>query len=86
MSNMTLEETAAYMTSDNYKNRFIAEYMQLCIRMRKLSKLILDYRDGLLDFEPDCPIQLLEAQLSIMRIYKEILSDRAAYEHIDLPM
>ena len=33
---MTLNDTAALMKSDNYKDRFAAEYYQLAIRYKKL--------------------------------------------------
>ena len=37
---LELKDTIAGMTSEDYKERFIAEYTQCCIRANKLKKFI----------------------------------------------
>ena len=56
---MTLEQTAKLMSSDNYKDRFRAEYYQTKIRYNKLHKMIIKYEADTLGFEPNCSIELL---------------------------
>ena len=80
-----LSDTALYMTSASYKERFIAEYAQLAIRTIKLSKVVSDYDRGTIDFNLDTPIELLKDQLNAMNDYLEILKKRAKIESITLP-
>lgn len=82
---MELRQTVNKMLSNDYKDRFVAEYEQLNIRYNKLSVMVLKYREGKLDFKPTCPIELLEKQLESMRIYLECLYERAELEGIELP-
>lgn len=81
---MILAETVDNMLG-GYKERFIAEYEQLSIRILKLQNTITTYKRGELDFDPDTPIEILEAQEETMNIYKKILEKRAGYENITLP-
>lgn len=81
---MELKDTVTQMVSNDYKERFKAEYKQAVIRNRKLVKIIDDYYKNVLSFSLDCPIELLERQQSILFSYIEILSDRAGYEGINL--
>lgn len=46
--------------------------------------MIDKYLAGKLDFEPDCPIQLLTIQASYMRMYMQVLEARAKIEKIKL--
>lgn len=69
---------------EGYKQRFINEYRELSDRRKKLASIIDRYKLGLLDFEPDCPIDLLSDQLEAMDRYSEILEARAAIEDIEL--
>ena len=68
-----LSETTLYMTSASYKERFIAEYAQLAIRIIKLSILVSNYERNKLGFKLDTPIELLKDQLNAMNDYLEIL-------------
>ena len=77
-----LSETTAFMTSNNYKDRFIAEYYQLKIRRDKLHDMIIKYASGNLDFIPDCPLEILEKQEVVMNSYLEILETRALIEKV----
>ena len=82
---MQLADTVENMIDGGYKERFIAEYEQLSIRLLKLQNTISTYKNGSLEFDPDSPIELLEAQEEIMSTYKMILEKRAKYEEINLP-
>ena len=44
--------------------------------------MITKYKAGELDFEPACPVEVLEEQLQIMVAYLGILQRRDAIEHI----
>lgn len=81
---MRLEDTIGMMTSDDYKERFKAEYWQLRIRQRKLHDLLVKYKAGVLDFVPTCPYELLFEQLQHMGRYSLMLEARAKLEGIEL--
>ena len=81
---MKLEETAAAMLSDNYKERFRAEYWQLAIRIESLSAFLVKWEKGELGFSPDCPKDMLEYQLQSMFKYLDVLKERAKIECIFL--
>lgn len=81
---MDLMDTVALMESDNYKLRFKAEYLQTKIRYTKLHHMLIQYVAGTLDFEPNCPISLLEQQKSYMGNYLKTLEIRAEIEGINL--
>ena len=80
----TLEGTAKYMTSTDYKERFLAEYWQLQIRCDKLKAMIEKWDNGKLDFTPTCPRSTYTWQLKAMEDYLQALKARANMEHIDL--
>lgn len=84
MVNKELSETTELMVSSDYKDRFVAEYIQLNTRLKKLEKLISDYVTGNLDFVPTCDINILQAQADAMHIYERILIYRAELEGIKL--
>lgn len=79
-----LEETISAMCSDDYRERFKAEYWQLKLRIERLDNMLEDYRRGELIFEPECTITLLHEQLNAMRKYLDILEHRARIEKVDL--
>lgn len=81
---MELKETIDLMTSADYKDRFKAEYLQTKIRYEKLHNMIVKYEAGTLDFDPDCPLELLKSQASMMGNYLFALEKRAEIEKIDL--
>ena len=85
-----LKDTVEQMNSSDYKERFIAEYRQLSIRIQKLKKFVgkIKYAKYADQPEPkhDCPVDLLEKQLMVMELYKATLEIRASkYENIELP-
>lgn len=79
-----LTGTISLMQSDGYRERFIAEYLQTKIRYDKLHKMIIKYEADTLDFEPNCPIELLKEQAKYMGKYLYILELRAEIENIVL--
>lgn len=81
---MDLKDTVLMMNSNDYKERFKAEYYQVKIRYNKLAEMLNKYEDGVLDFKPKCPISLLYGQLSDMRHYITTLEIRAIIEEIQL--
>ena len=81
---MELIDTADLMTSDDYKDRFMAEYYQVKIRYQKLKSILDKYEEGTLDFEPSCSISLLMIQRDIMEDYLNVLQDRAITENISV--
>lgn len=83
---MELIDTSKLMISKDYKDRFKAEYYQTKIRRDKLSRMILDYNSGKLEFEPISSIYLLKTQLDAMNTYLNILQLRAMAEGIKIEL
>lgn len=81
---MDLEATVDLMCSEHYENRFLAEYQQTKIRYERLHRMIVKAHAGTLDFEPKCPIPLLEAQAAAMGEYLRIMEIRAEKEGLDV--
>lgn len=81
---MKLQDTAEMMNSENYQERFRAEYKQLIIRRNGLSNMLKKYKEGTLTFTPSCSYDLLNGQLKSMELYASYLEDRAKVEEIDL--
>lgn len=81
---MKLNETVELMLSEDYQDRFKAEYYQLRARMDGLSSMLQKYRTGQLSFEPKCSYDLLFGQWRAMFLYSEYLFDRAEIEGIEL--
>ena len=91
---MELNETVRLMRSNDYKERFVAEYWQLKIRTEKLQAFLnkieaielAPVRGNIILEEPahDCPTHLLMDQLRTMKNYLHILEVRAEIECIDL--
>lgn len=81
---MELKDTIELMQSEDYKDRFKAEYYQTKIRYEKLHKMTIKYEAGTLDFEPSCPLELLNEQKRCMGMYLHTLEVRAELEQIQL--
>lgn len=81
---MELKDTIQGMTSPDYKERFIAEYNQLMIRINGLRKMLNQYVTETLKFTPTCGYNVLKRQLQTMIIYSQILETRAQEEDISL--
>ncbi len=81
---MELKDTIEMMNSDDYKERFKAEYHQTLTRFNNLYKLLIKHEAGTLDFVPSCPIELLKEQKMYMDNYIHVLEVRAEIEGIEL--
>ena len=81
---MELKDTVELMNSDDYKERFKAEYYQTKVRYEKLHKMTIKYEAGTLDFTPNCSLELLKEQKSYMGNYLRTLEIRAEVEGIEL--
>lgn len=81
---MELKDTVELMNSENYKERFKAEYLQAKIRYDKLDAMTVKYEAGTLNFTPSCPLELLKEQKKYMGNYIGTLRIRAEIENIDL--
>ena len=81
---MELKDTIDLMNSDDYKDRFKAEYLQTKIRYDKLHKMLIKREAGTLDFTPKCPVSTLMLQARHMSDYLKSLEIRAEIEGIVL--
>ena len=81
---MELKDTIDLMNSEDYKERFIAEYYQTKIRYEKLHKMLIKYEAKTLNFEPKCSLELLAEQAKHMGLYLKCLEIRAEIEGVDL--
>ena len=81
---MQLKDTIEMMNSEDFKERFMAEYYQLLIRLDSLTAMIIKWKNNMLDFEPKCSKEILEQQVIFMQAYIDILRLRAKIEEIDL--
>ncbi len=82
---MELKDTARMMDSEDYKERFKAEYYQNVIRYQKLAAMLEKWDRGGLDFEPACPRSTYNVQVKAMTDYIAVLEARAVMEGIELP-
>lgn len=83
-----LSQTVELMNSEDYKDRFIAEYCQTAIREKRLERVltrIIAFPPAPDCFTPTCPIEKLAEQLCYMQNYLSVLEERAFIEDIDLP-
>lgn len=80
----TLKDTVELMNSEDYKERFIAEYKQLVIRYRGLENMINKWDRDELNFKPTCPRSTYNMQIKAMTDYIAVLEARAVMEGIVL--
>lgn len=85
LDEITLKDTIQFMSSDDYKARFIAEWMQLKIRYNNLRKMLIKLEAGTLEFKPKCSNVVLMNQKNFMEQYMKQLEIRAEIEGIELP-
>lgn len=81
---MELKDTVEMMNSEDYKERFKAEYYQAKIRYDKLDKMTVKYEAGTLNFTPSCSLEILKEQKKYMGNYIRMLRIRAEIEKIEL--
>ena len=79
-----LKDTVDLMNSDDFKDRFKAEYYQTKIRYDKLHEMVVKYEAGTLPFTPNCSLELLKHHESMMSYYLYDLEVRAEIEKIEL--
>lgn len=79
---MLLIDTAPLMVSDDYKERFKAEYYQTKIRHDRLEEMVNNWDD--LDFVPTCEKSVYVNQIKAMELYLDILLFRAGKEDVKL--
>ena len=84
IKNEELAATAEYMVSSDYKERFIAEYIQLKNRYEALKNMVTKWDNGELNFTPTCPRHIYDVQLDVMQRYLSVLEDRAEMEKIKI--
>lgn len=81
---MNLKNTIELMLSNDFKERFKAEYYQLDNRIAGLQRMLEGYKNGTLNFTPNCSYEILNEQLACMKAYRHVLIKRAKIENIDL--
>lgn len=82
---MELKSTIEMMASEDYKERFKAEYYQVVIRYRKLKTMLDKWDSGdALGFIPACPRSTYNMQIAVMADYIAVLEARAVMEGIKL--
>lgn len=69
---------------EDWQRRFIDEYNALKDKYTKLHKMVVKYEVGTLEFEPNCPLDLLKQQKAAMGQYLYCLELRAEIEKIAL--
>lgn len=79
-----LSNTVELMLSGDYKDRFIAELMQIKSRYNGLKNMLNKWDSGKLTFIPACPRETYNFQLRAMKDYMDILVVRAKIEGIAL--
>lgn len=79
-----LQVTSEMMNSKNYKDRFLAEYFQVKIRLEKLKEMLKKWDEDNLNFFPACPRSTYDMQVEAMTYYKNVLEARARIEQIVL--
>lgn len=82
---MELKDTVELMISTDWKDRFIAEYLQAKIRYEKLHKLIVKRDVGKHGFNTPIPFKSWKAQARYMGMYLYELEKQAEIHGIDLP-
>lgn len=82
---MELKDTVPFMTSEDWKDRFVAEYLQTKIRYEKLHKLIIKREVGKHGFMTPIPLESWKAQAQHMGMYLYELEKQAEIHGIVLP-
>lgn len=81
---MGLIDTVDLMISDDYEDRFRAEYRQLKFRLKRLQQTLLEMDEGNMELKPACPRMMLDLQVKAMTDYLDILTERAKIEKIEV--
>ena len=84
VKNIRLAETCTMMISQDYKERFKAEYYQLKNRLIGLKSMVSLWDQGKVPFTPTCPREIYDIQIDAMNKYLDVLEKRASIENIVL--
>lgn len=79
-----LIDTIEMMNSQDYKERFKAEYYQVIIRYHKLKSMLDKWDCDQLEFMPTCPRSTYNMQITAMTDYIAVLEARAVMEGVEL--
>lgn len=79
-----LRDTIEMMNSEDYKERFKAEYYQVVIRYQKLKSMLNKWDNDQLEFAPTCPRSTYNMQITAMTNYIAVLEARAVMEGVEL--
>jgi hypothetical protein len=79
-----LRDTIKMMNSEDYKERFKAEYYQVVIRYQKLKSMLNKWDNDQLEFAPTCPRSTYNMQITAMTDYIAVLEARAVMECVEL--
>ncbi len=79
-----LRDTIEMMNSEDYKERFRAEYYQVVIRYQKLKSMLDKWDNDQLEFTPTCPRSTYNMQITTMTDYIAVLEARAVMEGVEL--
>ena len=79
-----LRDTIEMMNSEDYKERFKAEYYQVVIRYQKLKSMLDKWDNDQLEFTPTCPRSTYNVQIAAMTDYIAVLEARAVMEGVEL--
>ena len=79
-----LRDTIVMMNSEDYKERFKAEYYQVVIRYQKLKSMLDKWDNDQLEFTPTCPRSTYNMQIAAMTDYIAVLKARAVMEGVEL--
>lgn len=82
---MELKDTIDLMQSADWKDRFLAEYLQTKIRYEKLHKLIVKREVGKHGFETPISLESWKTQAQHMGLYLLELEKQAVIHGIELP-
>lgn len=79
-----LRDTIEMMNSEDYKERFKAEYYQMVIRYQKLKTILDKWDNDQLEIMPTCPRSTYNMQITAMTDYIAVLEARAVMEGVEL--
>lgn len=77
-------DTARLMQSPSWRDRFLAEYIQVTIRKDALARFVEREMTSDIPAVPSEAMELMKRQFSVMTEYQEILRRRAALEQIEI--
>ena len=84
MYEIELKDTVDMMLSEDYKERFKAEFYQLHIRYGKLNYMLYQWDNDKLVSPPPCPREFYGKMHDAMRAYLDVLLKMAEIEGIEL--